>query len=136
MDKCAQCGKPLVDLKAGWSLHREQYGCPDHGENCVWRECDWAGKAYPQHESGPARACTLKHHLQQPSDCVSCPIPDLKRKSDLWDALRQRALDLIKEAEEHQTAAVEDAAKEYWENRAAELVGFLEMMKEVENADA
>lgn len=45
-------------------------------------------------------------------------------------ALRQRVLDLIKEAEEHQNEATEDAAKEYWENRAAELVGFLEMMEQ------
>lgn len=109
-----------------------------------WKPCPEYGTLYGQHSSENAigevtrgsvyRRCPLRG-LVHPSTCAACPIPEAMRAKKLWDALRQRVLDLIKEAEEHQTAAAEDAAKEYWENRAAELLGFHDMMlKEAENA--
>jgi len=67
-----------------------------------WRECGFAGEPHKIRSEQiihmnrardgstweeTVRSCPLPHvEFVEPEDCVPCPVPEQKRKADLWDA--------------------------------------------------
>jgi len=86
------CGKEL-GTKLVWveGLAKSVQACLIHGADCVWRVCPEYAVGEPRTigmTNEVMRDCRLPLHMGpvRPYICAACPVPEQKRKSDLWDA--------------------------------------------------